>query len=122
MKFINECSINLRVGQFAQFNENDLLDTLSTGRNLGICTSIKTIIVSDDVTTSELLVAEIATSGPALIPLNTSASWQGCELYQSGSYLTTTQSGSPIAYLIPRGLGDEKIDYVAGDLVSIVLL
>tara|TARA_Y100001973_G_scaffold69971_1_gene102074 strand:+ start:178 stop:546 length:369 start_codon:yes stop_codon:yes gene_type:complete len=122
MKFINECTQNLHVGQLAQFNDAGLIDTLSTGRRLGICTSIKTVSVSDDVTTTEILVAEIATTGDATIPLNEAANWQGCELYQNGSALSTAQNGSPIAYLIPKGLGDEKVDYMAGDLASIVML
>jgi len=122
MKFINECSTNLQLGQLAQFNEQGLIDTLAAGRRIGLCTSIKTVSVSDDVTTTELLVAEIATSGAATISLSESASWQGCELYQNGSELSTIQSGPPVAYVIPKGLGDEKIDYIAGDLISIVML
>ena len=122
MKFINECTNTLQIGQLAQFNDAGLLDTLSTGRRLGICTSIKTVSVSDDVTITQLLVAEIATIGDATVPLNEDANWQGCELYQNGSALSTIQSGSPIAYLIPKGLGDQKVNYTAGDLVSIVML
>jgi len=122
MKFINECTTDLQVGQLAQFNDAGLIDTLSSGRRLGICTSIKTVSVSDDITTTEILVAEIATSGAATIPLSVSASWQGCDLYSNGNTLSTVINGSPIAYLIPKGLGDEKLDFQAGDLATVVLL
>ncbi len=122
MKFINECTTDLQVGQLAQFNDAGLIDTLSTGRRIGICTNIKTITVSDDVVTSEILVAEIATSGPALIPLSVSASWQGCDLYSNGNTLSTVINGDALAYLIPKGLGAEKLDFQAGDLATVVLL
>jgi len=124
MRFIDECTSTLQVGQFVQYNDSNLIDTLSTGRNLGLCISIKTesVSVGDDLPRVNKLIAEIVTHGSANVPLSESASYKGADLYRNGSVLTAVPHGDVIAVLIPKGFGTEKIDYNPGDLATVVLL
>jgi hypothetical protein len=124
MRFIDECTNTLQVGQFVQYNDSNLLDTLSTGRNLGLCVSIKTesVSVGDDLPRVDKLIAEIVTHGSTNIPLSEPASCKGTDLYRNGSMLTTVPNGDVVAILIPKGFGSEKVDYASGDLATIVMI
>ena len=122
MQFQNECVSSLQVGQLAQFNDQGLIDVRSTGRIIGIVSRVFQVQVSmDDPTLKN--VAEITTHGYANdAMLSGSASWQGCNLYANGSQLSATVSGDAVAVLIPKTLGESKVDYADGDKVTVVML
>lgn len=122
MQFINECTSGLEVGMLAQFNNEGLIDARSSGRIIGIVSRLFQVQTSmDDPTLKN--VAEITTHGYANNAiLSGAASWKGCNLYANGSQLSATVSGDAVAVLIPKTLGESKVDYADGDRVTVVML
>ena len=125
MKFIQECDPALTVGVLAQFNSvTNLLEIYSTGRIVGLVTKVFTTnILNPDDTTSEVSVAEITTHGESNVAvLSGSASWKGCELYaNSDGHLSALVNGESIAILIPRHFGEDKVDFIDGEVVNVVM-
>jgi hypothetical protein len=122
MQFINECIENLTVGVLAEFNDQGLIQARELGRVIGIVSRVYQVQVSEDDPTLKN-VAEITTHGYANDAiLSGSASWKGCDLYANGSLLTATEDGSPVAVLVPKTLGEDKIDFADGDRVTVIML
>jgi hypothetical protein len=122
MQFLNECVAGLQVGVLAQFDDQGLITARTTGRIIGIVSKVFESAVSMDDPTL-MHIAEITTHGYCLnVILQGSASWQGSDLYANGDRLTATVNGSPIAQLMPKTLGQDKVDFADGDLVTVVMI
>lgn len=122
MKFINECEPNLNIGVLAQFNENGLIAERTDGRIIGIVSRVYQVQTSIDDTTL-INVAEITSSGSCNnVILEGEASWSGCDLYANGGKVSAAVNGDPIAVLVPRTLGEERINFTNGNLVTVVIL
>ena len=121
MQFINECEPNLNVGVLAQFNENGLIAERTDGRIIGIVSRVYQVQTSlDDPTLMN--VAEVTSSGSCNnVILSGSASWQGCNLYASGAHVSAIVDDDSIGVLVPRTLGEDKVDFQSGDLVTVVM-
>lgn len=122
MQFINECTSGLEVGMLAQFNNEGLIDARSSGRIIGIVSRLFQVQTSmDDPTLKN--VAEITTHGYANNAiLSGAASWKDCNLYASGSSLSATIDGDAVAVLVPKTLGEQKVNFVDGDRVTVIML
>lgn len=123
MQFLQKCVAGLSVGSLAQFNSDGLIEERSTGRIIGIIsklTQFEELQPDDSVIIVD--VAEITTHGFCSAVLSGSASWQGADLYADGSKLSANGTGSPIAVLIPRTLGEPSADFSDGDTVIVVML
>jgi len=121
MQFINECESNLNVGVLAQFNENGLIAERTDGRIIGIVSRVYQVQTSlDDPTLMN--VAEVTSAGSCNnVILSGAASWQGCDLYANGAHVSAFVNGESIAVLVPKTLGEERIDFANGDLVTVVM-
>ena len=122
MQFINECVENLAVGVLAEFNDQGLIQAREAGRIIGIVSRVYQVQTSEDDPTLRNI-AEITTHGFANEALLSGpASWKGCDLYANESLLTATENGSPVAVLIPKTLGENKVDFADGDRVTVIML